>query len=282
MPTEKDEFYLENIDDKAVLIISFTGYQSREIPVAKDLGPIKLALREDKLDEVEIMVNTGYQTLPKERATGSFTQINNELFNRSTSGNVLDRLEGVTNGMLFTRKGLTKENLSGSPEIRIRGVNTILGSKSPLIVVDNFPYNGDINQLNPKDIESVTILKDAAAASIWGALAGNGVIVINTKSGQYNQRAIVSFNSNIVLEDKPDLFYSQNYLPASTVMDIQKEMFIRGSYFRLDFQRIPLYPELLYKLQDKLITQEQFDAKDAWYRNNDLRQDWSDMFIRNL
>lgn len=166
------EFYLRNIDEKAILLISFTGYQNREVPVAKDMGSIKLSVSEDKLEEVEIIVNTGYQTLPKERATGSFTQIDNKLFNRSTSGNVLERLEGITNGMLFTRKDLTNENLSGQPEIRVRGINTILGSKSPLIVVDNFPYNGDINQLNPQDVESVTILKDAAAASIWVPLLG--------------------------------------------------------------------------------------------------------------
>ncbi len=274
----RGDFYISNVADDAVLVITYVGYKPLELSLKQAKMPleIKLDLATGELKDVEIMVNTGYQTLPKERATGSFTQINNELFNRSTSGNVLERLEGVTNGMLFTRKDLSKENLSGPPEIRIRGVNTILGAKTPLIVVDNFPYNGDINQLNPQDVESVTILKDAAAASIWGALAGNGVIVINTKSGRYNQRATVSFNSNVVLGEKPDLFYSQNYLPASTVIDIQKEMFDRGSYFRLDQQRLPLYPELLYKLQDKLITREQFDAKEAWYRSNDLRQDWSD------
>jgi TonB-linked SusC/RagA family outer membrane protein len=271
------KFNLYNVPTDALIVVSIIGFEKLSVTANNNIAA---RLIKSATDLGEVVVNTGYQSLPKERATGSFTQIDNKLFNRSTSGNILDRLEGITNGMLFTRKGLTKENLSGQPEIRINGVNTILGNRSPLIVVDNFPYNGDINQLNPNDVESITVLKDAAAASIWGALAGNGVIVITTKSGRYNQPVTVSFNSNLVLGDKPDLFYSKNYLPASTVMDIQQEMFDKGSYFRLDFQRIPLYPELLFASQDKLITQEQFDAKKAWYAGNDLRRDWSDMLYQ--
>jgi TonB-dependent SusC/RagA subfamily outer membrane receptor len=96
---------------------------------------------------------------------------------------VLSRLEDVTSGLIFNR------NVEGNTnDISIRGRSTIFGNARPLIVIDNFPYDGDINNINPNDVESVTVLKDAAAASIWGARAGNGVIVITTK-GKRNQIA---------------------------------------------------------------------------------------------
>lgn len=272
-------FVLKNIPSGSQLEISFIGYYTKFVLVKADLGLIELKQILSKLDEVTV-VNTGYQTLPKERATGSFTQIDKELFNRSTSGNILDRLEGITNGMLFTRQNLQKENLSGKPEIRVRGANSILGERSPLIVVDGFPYNGDIEQLNPNDVESITVLKDAAAASIWGALAGNGVIVITTKAGKYNQSTEVSVNSNVILGDKPDLFYSKNYLPAATVMELQKNIFDSNGYLPVDFQRMPVYAELLYQLKNNTISQEQFDLKKAWYENNDIRKDWSNMLYQ--
>ena len=280
---DKGQFTLKNVPVNASLEITYVGYVSQTVKAKANLGIIKLKPVFATMEEVTI-VNTGYQTLPKERSTGSFTFISNEEFNRSTSGNILNRLEGITNGMLFTRQGLQKEDLSGKPEIRVRGANTILGERNPLIVVDGFPYNGDIEQLNPNDVENITVLKDAAAASIWGALAGNGVIVITTKNGRYNQPTEVSINSNIVFGDKPDLFYSKNYLPAETVMELQKSLYDAGMYTPVDFQRMPLYAELLSKYKPRFgsptISQEEFEAKEAWYKGNDIRRDWSDLLYQ--
>src|SRR5690606_25864550 len=127
------------------------------------------------------------------RATGSFEFVDNRLLNRSMGPNILQRLEGTVPGLQFVEPQSTEA--SG---IRVRGLSTIEADSRPLIVIDNFPYEGDINTINPYDVESVTVLKDAAAASIWGARAGNGVIVINTKSGQYNQSARVSVSANVL------------------------------------------------------------------------------------
>ncbi|ULT29038.1 TonB-dependent receptor plug domain-containing protein [Sphingobacterium sp. E70] len=96
--------------------------------------------------------------------------------NRSVGGNILQRLDGITSGLQFVNANGNKPT-----DIRVRGLATIQSDASPLIVLDNFPYDGDLASINPNDIENVTILKDAAAASIWGARAGNGVIVITTK-----------------------------------------------------------------------------------------------------
>ena len=107
--------------------------------------------------------------------------------------------------------------------------STIQANSSPLIVVDNFPYEGDFSTINPNDVESITVLKDAAAASIWGARSGNGVIVITTKKGKYNAGTKVVFNSNLTLGAKPDQFY-QSKISTADFIDFEKKLFLDGYY----------------------------------------------------
>ncbi|SPZ88258.1 Outer membrane receptor for ferrienterochelin and colicins [Sphingobacterium multivorum] len=159
------------------LTISFMGYNTQRIAVTSANGNISIVLQKSShtIEEVQV-VNTGFYSIPKERATGSFTVVDNKLLNRSVGGNILQRLDGVTPGVQFITPNGTKAS-----DIRVRGLATIQSDASPLIVVDNFPYDGDISSINPNDIDNITILKDGATASIWGARAGNGVIVITTK-----------------------------------------------------------------------------------------------------
>jgi len=251
------------------LLVSFVGYISQHLPLSTDIsGPLHIVLETDPLALEEVVINTGYYQVPMERSTGSFTHVDDKLINRSVSANILQRLEGVANGVQFV------EPQSGDASgIRVRGLSTIEADTRPLIVVDNFPYEGDINTINPNDVESITVLRDAAAASIWGARAGNGVIVINTKQGAYNQVARISVNSNVTIGEKPDLFYSQNYLPAPTVMDIQKELFGRGAYTENPQLYLPSYVELLIKRRDNLISEADFTEREAFMRRTDLRKD---------
>lgn len=206
------------------LQVSYMGYLTQFIPVSPNTSvPMRIELQADDSELQEVVISTGYYEVPKERATGSFTHIDNKLFNRAVGGNILQRLEGIASGVQFVNA-----NGNSAKDIRIRGIATLESDETPLVVVDNFPYEGDINSINPDDVESVTILKDAAAASIWGARAGNGVIVITTKGGSYNQKSKISFNSNVTVGNKPNLFYSQNWLPSDVVMGIEKELFDRG------------------------------------------------------
>ncbi|WP_262250007.1 SusC/RagA family TonB-linked outer membrane protein [Parapedobacter soli] len=256
------------------LIVSHIGYEKQELIMrSQDTGSIHIRLKalEELLPEVE--VNTGYYSVPKERATGSFEMIDNALLNRSVGLNVLDRLEGVTGTLLFDRRNVEGEDIGAQPALRIRGVSSIEpGLQQPLIVVDNFPYEGDINNLNPGMVESVTVLKDAAAASIWGARAGNGVIVITTKQGKFNQKSQVHFSSNFSFLERPDLEYNQSWLPAQTVMEIQKELFNRGAYPENDQTYLPPYVELLIKQRDNLVDQNSFLEEETLFRNTDLRK----------
>ncbi|WP_164108682.1 MULTISPECIES: SusC/RagA family TonB-linked outer membrane protein [Sphingobacterium] len=229
----------------------------------------------------EVVVNTGYYTIPKERATGSFTHIDRKALDRSVGGNILERLEGIASGLQFDYRSLSDDDPTATPQLRVRGVSTLEANASPLIVIDNFPYEGNIDQINPNDIENVTILKDAAAASIWGARAGNGVIVITTKKGSRADRLRINWTSNIGLSRKPDLTRNPNYLPGSTVMAIQEEKFGRGAYREMDALLLPAYVELLIKKRDKLISEEEFARKKAWYAQNDLRKDVSMHMLTN-
>jgi hypothetical protein len=132
------------VDEDATLIVTGVNIESYEVQVKgrNDLGVINV---KTKIIEGEnVQVSTGYQQLPKERATGSFSQVNNELFNRRVSSDVVSRLEGVVPGLLFTRN--TSKAFNGQYDISIRGRSTIFANDQPLIVVDNFPYDGDVKQ----------------------------------------------------------------------------------------------------------------------------------------
>lgn len=232
-------------DAGVTLIITYIGHISKIIKVDKKTKfPINvlLAKTQQKMEEI-IVVSTGYQDIPKERATGSFTQIDNKRFNEQAGTNILDRLPSIMNGMSVTN--INRRNLT-----TIRGLSALTGPTGPLIIVDNFPYEGDINNINPNDVESISILKDAAAASIWGSRAGNGVIVITTKKGQFNTPVKVEFNANIFIAEKPDLFAAKNFISSSDFIDVEQFLFDKKYRFSDTLlSPIPFSPvyEILFK-----------------------------------
>lgn len=171
----------------------------------------------------EVVVHTGYQDLPKERSTGSFVSINAAKFNEQFSPNVLSRLEAVANGVSINNRAGTQGKLM------VRGLSTISGPAEPLVILDNFPYQGDLNNINPNDVESITILKDAAASSIWGSRAGNGVIVITSKKAKANQSLQVDFNANYTVTQKPDLF-SVSEMTVADYIDVERFLYGKGYY----------------------------------------------------
>lgn len=264
----------------SVIVISFIGYKKKEITV-KEPGTLLVQLEPDMTHLDEVTVSSGYQELPRERLTGSFVQVDNHLLNRSIGTDVISRLSDVVPGLVFNRSG-TKPNAQTS--ISIRGQNTLFGREDPLIVLDNFPFTGDISSINPNDVESITILKDAAAASIWGAQSGNGVIVISTKKGKLNQSARVSFNSNVTISEKPDLFYVPQ-ISTSEYIDIEKTLFERGYYKSIENNdaKTALTPviELLIAQRDGRITAQKAEAEINAFRSRDVREEISRYLYRN-
>lgn len=172
--TDKEGHYSISCEAKETLLFSFIGYKPVEMNTEnKNVINIRMEPASAQLDQVMV---TGYQTISKERATGAFSQVGREILNRRPVSNLSSALQGMVAGMQ------AKENEDGSVDFLIRGNTSLYADKRPLIVVDGFPVSSsDFSDINPNDIESVTVLKDAAAASIWGARSANGVIVVVTK-----------------------------------------------------------------------------------------------------
>lgn len=277
-------YHITPSSPETTLIFSFIGFQTVEIPAAEH-SILNVTLQEDlrQLSAVEVYA-TGYQDISAERATGSFDQIDNNLLSRSVSTDIISRLEGVSNGILFDTQSNTTPN-AAPPRLRVRGLSTLYGEdlsgaastkEAPLIVVDNFPYAGSIYDLNPNDVQSITILKDAAAASIWGAQAGNGVIVITTKKGAKNQPMHISINSNITFTERPDLNYAPDFLSATDYIGVEQTLFEQG-YFSADeanANKPALSPvvELLIQERDGTISSEDFNTRINALKAQDIRQ----------
>lgn len=218
-------FTLKKADENATLIISYLGYAPKEVKAARQLGNIVLTEIDVQLQEVGI-VSTGYQQIPKERATGSFVLVDSALLNRRVGSTVLDRLDGITSGLVFNRQNSAIQNV---PDISIRGRSTISSNPNPLIILDNFPYDGDLSNINPQDIKSITVLKDGAATSIWGSRAGNGVIVMTTYKGTFGQQPAISLNTNVSIGSKPDQFF-QPQLTNKQFIGVEQFLFDQGAY----------------------------------------------------
>lgn len=198
-------FTLPNEEEGAVIEILYIGYVTRQVTVTRANSThlhIAMEAEVNRLQEVSVVSN-GYQTIAKERSAGSFAKPDMAVIeNRSTSMNILQRLDGLA-------PGLTINNAPGVNPYLIRGVTTISTSRAPLFVVDGIQVT-DVSYINPQDIADITILKDATAASIWGAKAANGVIVITTKKGVKGEKMRVTYDAFVNLQGKPNI----NYFPV--------------------------------------------------------------------
>lgn len=273
-------FLLQVPQGDHTLVVRFIGFQTHEMEILVPLDQeLDLELLEDALllEGVDIMA-TGYQEISKERATGSFVTLNQELVDRRVSTGILDRIEDVTPGIIFNR-GVGRS----TDKVTIRGRSTLFAQTQPLIILDNFPYDGPIDQINPNDIASITILRDAAAASIWGARAGNGVIVLTTKKGSKDVPLQVSFNANLTSVQKPDLFYVSR-IGSSDFIDIEQQLFSSGFYNSAinSVNKTPLSPvvELLLAARNGEISADEAQVQIDRYRSMDIRQDQQDLFYR--
>ncbi|WP_339881109.1 SusC/RagA family TonB-linked outer membrane protein [uncultured Algoriphagus sp.] len=266
-------FFLEVSQGEKEITVQFLGYAtlkwSGTVPVENALV-LEMESLEMGLDQVEVLA-TGYQEIPKARSTGSFVQLDEELVDRRVSTNLVDRLEDVTSGLILNRTGDT-----GRDPISIRGRSTLGRFSQPLIVIDNFPYDGSLDDINPNDVASITVLRDAAAASIWGARAGNGVIVITTKSGRNDQPLQVSLTANANWIQPTDPFLAPN-LSVDDYIDTEISLFDAGFFTssESDASHPVLSPvvETLIQKRDGVISEAEADSRLQHLRSYDLRKD---------
>jgi TonB-linked SusC/RagA family outer membrane protein len=296
----RGEFNIPNLGPGTVLLVSYIGYLTREITVTgENADNIRIVLVNDisRLEEVTV-VSTGYQTISKERSAGSFSKVNMDVVsNRSTSMNVLQSLDGLV-------PGLVVNNIPNRAQLLIRGLSTTGGidnngtTSQPLYVVDGLALpKTDVNDnvpdivlaLNPQDIESITVLKDATAASIWGARASNGVIVIKTKSGKLNTKLKINYNGFVNFQGKPDLGYN-NLLSARQFVETGTEIFNLPGYLpqfpyatvsALNGGGITPLELILYNRSRNLISADQQARQLDSLANTDNSNQINDLLYRN-
>ncbi|MCJ0741190.1 SusC/RagA family TonB-linked outer membrane protein [Pedobacter montanisoli] len=279
---ETGQFLLRNVDEKAVLIIAYMGYTTREINVSNNLGDIVMLLADNKLEEVNVTVSTGYQSLPKERATGAFGSVSRATLDHRPVSNLSSALQGMVAGMQ------AKEKEDGSVDFLIRGNSSLYAEARPLIVVDGFPVSGsDFSDINPNDIESITVLKDAAAASIWGARSANGVIVIVTKKLKGTSKLNVEGSAFTRIAGKPDLDQLLTTANSADHVAYERKAFenkwefnpITNSFFDV-FKPLTLAQELMYANKYGKISTADMNAELDRLSMIDNRQQIRDLLLQ--
>ena len=193
--TAVDGTFSISSNPQAILVVSSIGYISKEVPV-NNQNTIEITLSQDlkMLDEVVV---TAYGTANKSTYTGAASVVSGEQIQKIQSSNISQSLQGMSTGVQVL-------NANGQPgsdgTIIIRGLSSIRSNNNPLIVVDGMPYAGALSAINPNDIESMTVLKDAASTALYGSRAANGVIVITTKKGTA-AKPVINFRSNFGYSD---------------------------------------------------------------------------------
>jgi TonB-linked SusC/RagA family outer membrane protein len=171
-------FSINNVSPSAVLVFSYIGMNSQEVKVG---GRASISVQmEDNSVKMDEVVVVGYGTQKKSDITGSVTSVSKERFSQIPVTNAMTAIEGAVAGVTITN---TSSVPGSAPSVQVRGVNSINASTNPLIIVDGIPFEGNISYINPSDIQSMEILKDASAVAIYGTRGANGVILITTKKG---------------------------------------------------------------------------------------------------
>ncbi|WP_400261299.1 SusC/RagA family TonB-linked outer membrane protein [Sphingobacterium sp. SG20118] len=279
--TKKDgSFSIPVANRKGKVKFTNVGYKTVEQEYTSSvILSVQLYASDNQLDEVEV-VSTGYQKIPKERATGSFEVIGNKELNIGKSTHFINRLEGLSPSIRFEKR---VPNVKPEEQIFQRGNSTFLGSWSPLIILDNFPYEGDLTNINPNDIESVTILKDAAAASIWGTRSGSGVIVLTSKSGSKLERIRLEMSSNIQIGQKPDI-YKLPFMSSKSFIESEEFLFENKYYdWMINYPDYTISPivNLLDQLRSGKIDRPTYDSEKTEYEKNDVRDDYMKHVYQN-
>jgi TonB-dependent starch-binding outer membrane protein SusC len=267
---KKGEFTLKEGTCDAYILCSYVGYETYKYDQYGDTS-IKIIMKIKPVTQDSVLkVNTGYQVIPKERATGSYPLISRKQLERQVATSILPKMEGRAPGLLLNKNRMPGTNL---PFVSIRGQSTISANTEPLYVLDNFPFYGNIDNINPNDIESITVLKDAAATSIWGARAGNGVVVMTTKKGSDLKKPVLELGSSLTITSKPDLWYLPS-LNSKEYIELDRNFFANGFYdgmLNSSYALVP--PDVAIMQQGKLaaVTEKEMNAQLEQLETKDVR-----------
>lgn len=250
--TDLDGHFSLNIPSgKGALIFSYTGYKTQTVQAT----PNMVVRMEPDLMGLDEVVVVGYGTMKKSDLTGTTANVKTDAIMANVTGNALEALQGKAAGV-----AVFNDNKPGeSPALRIRGSSSINASNAPLYVVDGFPLmgDGDISDINPADIESMEILKDASATAIYGSRGANGVVMITTKTGKAGKKNL-TFNSSV-----------------GTQMPGRKLNILKGQDF-INFMNAA------YTNYNNDASKAPFPNGDtSWCSNPNADTDWEDLLLRD-
>lgn len=250
-----------------VIDFTFIGMDKKSIKITSSIKKLRVMLETSNTALQDIIV-TGYQTLSKERASGSFATVSSKDLESKLQTDLVSRLEGSVVGMTRYKNNLT-----------IRGVSTLNGNETPLYIVDGVPYEGTIAAINPAEVTNVTVLKDAAAASIYGARSSNGVIVITTRGGSEGP-AKVHYNGSIKFKPLYDTDYF-NLMSSSEFVDFQQKLFnINQGSVNDDRWYMNEVRALLFSHKKGELSDSELKSKLDVYRHRDREEQVKEEFLR--
>ena len=277
------------------LIFSFIGMQTQVIKCTDD-KPLKITMKTDasQLEEVTV-ISTGYSSLPRKDMVGAYTTVKAEDIMMPAYNSIDQMLQGKIPGMVVVN---SSSRIGSTPKITIRGTSTIFGNTDPLWVVDGIiqpdplPIDASsavtedmknlignqISWLNPSDIETITVLKDASATAIYGSKASNGVIVITTKKGSA-ERTSIRYSTHFSFRTRPN-YGMFNYMNSKERIQFSKEAYDAGVRYQSDpLPQIYTYEGLMAMYNKRLINENDFMKQMEQLET--CNTDWFDILCRN-
>ncbi|MBO9732418.1 MAG: SusC/RagA family TonB-linked outer membrane protein [Chitinophaga sp.] len=268
VPTNENGYFVYPAEKGDTLIFRSINYQTLLLPVK--FGEQMNVMMKPQVSQLSAVTvyNTGYQQLTKERATGSFAKPDMDIFKRRVGSrdvtDIIGRLDGQVAG-LSVNAGLnnmrSRSNANGITTRRslIRGNSSVLIDGEPLYVVNGL-VAADFSAINQDDIEDITILKDAAAAAIYGARAANGVVVITTRQGKKNQRMNIDYNGSVTVQSRPEWAHDP-MMNSQQFIKVARELFnpVRYPWASVSTGYVAPHDLILYNRYRGLISEEQAD-----------------------
>ena len=215
--TDLNGNFVLNVKPGATLVVTYVGYVTKEVKVPANGGKIFVTLEEEQGRNLNEVVVIGYGTQRREAVTGSVANMQGDKLNQVAASNAAYALQGRVAGVLMTQ---TSSQPGAEMQIRIRGQRSLTASNDPLIVLDGIPFMGNLSDINPADIKSMDILKDASATAIYGSRGANGVIMITTTKGTQGTPAKVSYNAYVGVKK---LFHRYPMMSGPQLAQLRKD-----------------------------------------------------------
>jgi TonB-linked SusC/RagA family outer membrane protein len=275
----RGRFVLHHVAPFDTLVVSHINCLSEKYIVHDQT---KIIIRVDEkvreLEPVEVIHN-GYQAIPVSQATGSFKQVNRTQVTSVPYFNVQAGFENILWGYLPALK--SSSGTVRLPVASIRGRSTIYGNSQALVVIDDFPFSGDLSMINPYDIESITVAKDASSTAIYGAKATNGIIIIKTKKPILKRPLRLSYNNFFTASERPDVNYTPS-IQAKDFVSLEEDLFNNRFYRPFERTNMALSPviETLIAHKNRIISTEEKDDILDDFRRNDIRSEVKKYFYR--